>query len=237
MHVKNSNVFITGANRGIGLAFARAALARGAAKVYAGIRNPDAFNEPNVIPVRIDVADAASVAAAAKLAPDVTLLINNAGIADVVEGAFAKGVEALSRRLFETNYYGVMRTTEAFQAALPDDGRGAIINVLSDATWRSIPVLTPYSASKAAAWSYTNHIRLQLKPRNIQVLGLHVGFVDTDLTKSVDVPKSTPEEVVRQTLDALEGGKSEVMADAGTRDLKKTLADEHPGYFQPGVLG
>lgn len=237
MLVKNSNVFVTGASRGLGLAFAREALARGAAKVYAGVRDPDAFNEPDLIPVRIDVTDPASATDSAALAPDVTLLIKNAGIAELVDSPFAEGLDALSRRLFETNYYGVIRTTQAFQAMLPDDGHGAIINVLSDATWRAIPVLTPYSASKAAAWSYTNHARLQLKERNVQGLGLHVGFVDTDLTKGLDVEKSSPEEVVRQTFDALESGKSEVMADAGTRKLKQSLSADIPGYIDPAILG
>lgn len=236
MGLKDSIVFVTGASRGLGLFFAREALARGAAKVYAGVRNPDDFSEPGLVPVRIDVTDPKSVAEAAQLAPDVTLLINNAGIAELTDDLLASDVEAQSRRLFETNYYGVIRTTQAFAPTLPDDGRGAVVNVLSDATWRSLPVLTAYSATKAAIWSYTNNLRLQLKARDIQVLGLHVGFVDTDMTKGVDVPKSDPLDVVRQTFDAFEAGKSEIFADAGTRRLKQSLSAELPGYIDPAVL-
>lgn len=236
MKIKNSIVFVTGASRGLGLAFAREALIRGAAKVYAGVRNPENFREEGIIPVKLDVTDPDSVTAAARTASDVTLLVNNAGIAEVSESPFADNVEDQARRIFETNYYGVMRTTSAFQASLPSEGNGAVINVLSDVTWRAVPILTPYSASKAAAWSYTNNIRQHLKTRNVQVVGVHVGFMDTDLTKGFDVPKADPVDVVRQTYDALEAGQSEVLADVGSRGLKQTLSADVPGYIDPEVL-
>lgn len=236
MKIEGSVVFVTGASRGLGLAFAREAVARGAAKVYAGVRNPAAFNEPGIVPVRLDVTDPASVAAAAEVAKDVTVLVNNAGIAEITGSPFADLAEDHARRVFETNYYGVMRVTRAFEPLLPGDGRGAIVNVLSDVTWRTVPMLAPYSASKAAAWSYTNNIRAQLKDRRISVVGLHVGFVDTDLTKDFDVPKASPYDVVRQTYDALEAGESEVLADAGSKALKQTLSLTVPGYIDPEVL-
>ncbi|QGZ65372.1 SDR family oxidoreductase [Paraburkholderia acidisoli] len=236
MKLENAVVFVTGASRGLGLAFAREALARGAAKVYAGVRDPSRFSEPGIVPVALDVTDAASVAAAAKIAPDVTLLVNNAGIAEVVESPFAEASEAQARRLFETNFYGVMRTTRAFESLLPDGGRGAIVNVLSDVTWRPVPFLAPYSASKAAAWSYTNAVRVALRERAIQVVGVHVGFIDTDLTQGFDVPKVAPLDVVRQTYDALEAGESEVLADEGTRALKRSLASPVAGYVDPATL-
>lgn len=233
MDVTNATVFITGANRGLGLAFAREALRRGAAKVYAGMRNTSGFDERGIIPVRIDVSDKASIAAAAELAADTTLLINNAGIAALIEGPLAADVEAQSARMFDTNYYGVMRVTQAFEPALSAKPQAAIINVLSDIVWLPRPYLTAYAASKAAAWSYTNQLRFHLQDRGVQVLGLHVGFVDTDLTNGIDVAKASPEDVVRQTYDALAAGKSEIMADRGTALLKRTLADETPGYITP----
>jgi NAD(P)-dependent dehydrogenase (short-subunit alcohol dehydrogenase family) len=236
MKIRNSVVFVTGASRGLGLAFAREALSRGAAKVYAGVRNPEGFDEPGIIPVKLDVTDPDSIIAAAKIASDVTVLVNNAGIAEVSESPLADNVEEQARRIFETNFYGVMRTTSAFQASLPGDGNGAVINVLSDVTWRAVPILAPYSASKAAAWSYTNNLRLHLKARNIAVVGLHVGFMDTDLTKGFDVPKANPVDVVRQTYDALEAGESEVLADVGSRALKQSLSATVPGYIDPEVL-
>jgi short-subunit dehydrogenase len=113
-----------------------------------------------------------------------------------------------------------------------------MINVLSDIVWLPRPYLTPYAASKAAAWSYTNQLRFHLREKGIQVLGLHVGFVDTDLTDGIDVPKASPQDVVRQTYDALAAGRSEVMADRGTTVLKSTLSADVPGYITPpeGVI-
>ncbi|WP_050404047.1 SDR family oxidoreductase [Bradyrhizobium embrapense] len=233
MDIKNATVFITGANRGLGLAFAREARRRGAAKVYAGMRKTDGFNEPGIIPVKIDVTDPASIAAAAALAADTTILVNNAGIAALVDGPLSADVAAQSARMFDTNYYGVVRVTHAFEPILSTRQNAAIINVLSDIVWLPRPILTPYAASKAAAWSYTNQLRFHLRERGVQVLGLHVGFVDTDLTNGIDVPKASPEDVVRQTYDALVAGKSEVMADKGTAALKSTLAAEEPGYITP----
>ena len=233
MDIKNAIAFITGANRGLGLAFAREARRRGAAKVYAGMRRTDGFNEPGIIPVKIDVTDPASIAAAAALAADTTMLINNAGIAALIDGPLSADVAAQSARMFDTNYYGVVRVTQAFEPILSTKPNAAIINVLSDIVWLPRPILAPYAASKAAAWSYTNQVRFHLRERGVQVLGLHVGFVDTDLTNGIDAPKSSPEDVVRQTYDALVAGKSEVMADKGTAVLKSTLAAEEPGYITP----
>jgi NAD(P)-dependent dehydrogenase (short-subunit alcohol dehydrogenase family) len=233
MDIKNATVFITGANRGLGLAFAREARRRGAAKVYAGMRKTDGFNEPGIIPVKIDVTDPTSISAAARLAADTTVLINNAGIAALIDGPLSTDVVAQSARMFDTNYYGVVRVTQAFEPILSTKPNAAIVNVLSDIVWLPRPILTPYAASKAAAWSYTNQLRFHLRERGVQVLGLHVGFVDTDLTNGIDVPKASPEDVVRQTYDALAAGKSEVMADKGTAVLKSTLAAEEPGYITP----
>ncbi|QPF88184.1 SDR family NAD(P)-dependent oxidoreductase [Bradyrhizobium genosp. L] len=233
MDVTNATVFITGANRGLGLAFAREARLRGAKKVYAGVRNTGGFQEPGITPIRIDVTDKASIAAAAELAADTTLLINNAGIAALIDGPLAPDVEAQSIRMFETNYYGVVRVTQAFERTLLAKPHAAIINVLSDIVWLPRPYLTPYAASKTAAWSFTNQLRFHLRERGVQVLGLHVGFMDTDLTNGIDVAKASPEDVVRQTYDALAAGKSEIMADKGTAVLKGTLAAEVPGYITP----
>jgi len=238
MDIANSTVFITGANRGLGLAFAREARRRGAAKIYAGMRNTAGFNEPDIIPVRIDVTDKASIAAAARLAADTTLLVNNAGIAELIEGPLSGDVEEQSQRLFDVNYHGVVRVTRAFEPILSAQPQAAIINVLSDIVWLPRPILTPYAASKAAAWSYTNQLRFHLREKGIQVLGLHVGFVDTDLTNGIDVPKASPQDVASQTYDALAAGKSEIMADRGTTVLKSTLSAEVPGYITPpeGVI-
>ncbi|BCQ26426.1 SDR family oxidoreductase [Caballeronia sp. NK8] len=235
MNVKGSVVFVTGASRGLGLAFAREAVERGAAKVYAGMRNPGNFKEPGIIPIKLDVNDVDSIAAAAKAAPDVTLLVNNAGIAELTQEHFTEREVEQARRFFETNYYGMIRVTNAFHDSLVSS-KGAIVNVLSDATWKVVPVLSPYSATKAAAWSYTNNIRELLRGQNVQVVGLHVGFLDTDLAKDVDLPKTDPRDVARQTYDVVDAGGSEVLADAGTRAIKGTLSAENSAYVDPSIV-
>jgi len=236
MNVKDAVVFITGANRGIGLAFAREASLRGAARVYGGVRNAQGFDVPGVVPVQIDVTRGDSVAAAAAQCADTTLLVNNAGIGRAGTGPLDSVMEQQSRDVFETNYYGVLRVTQAFAPVLSRNGGGAVINVLSNASWLPSPMLAAYAASKAAAWSLTNTLRLQLKNQGTQVLALHVGFVDTDLVKAIDVPKTSPAEVVRQTLDALEAGKDEVLADEGTRVLKRALSRSRSPYLDPSSL-
>lgn len=231
MQIKDSIAFVTGANRGIGLAFAQELLARGAKKVYAGVRNPAGINVPGIVPVKLDVTDAESVAAAVAQCADVTLLVNNAGIASLLESSLDPAIIDDSRRFFETNYYGVIRVSQGFVPVLQANGGGAIVNVLSNATWISLPILAAYCASKSAAWSFTNALRLDVRDKDIQVLGLHVGFVDTDLTHGFDAPKVSPQSVAIETLDALEAGKEEVFADEGTKQLKAALSSEQAPYL------
>ncbi|MYN46742.1 SDR family NAD(P)-dependent oxidoreductase [Pseudoduganella sp. FT93W] len=233
MKVQGANVFITGANRGIGLALARRARDLGAAKVYAGMRNTAGFSEPGLIPVQIDVTDEASVQAAVRAAGDVTILINNAGIGAVKPDALDPGVEAQSREMFETNYFGVVRVTQAFAPVLTQAAKSAIVNVLSSVTWLPAPFLTAYAASKAAAWSYTNSLRQTMQATSTSVLALHVHFVDTDMTRLFDAPKTQPDDVAQQTLAALEAGQVELFADDTARAAKATLSSEHALYLAP----
>lgn len=233
MKLQDATVFVTGANRGIGLAFAREALAMGATKVYAGMRKIDGFAEPGLHPVLIDVTNPESIKQAAARCGDITILVNNAGIAELVTDALDERVEEVTRRMMEVNYFGIVRVTQAFAPVLATKKQSAIINVLSDVSWKAAPILTPYSASKAAAWSYTNHARMALKKQNTEVVGLHVGFVDTDLTKGVDVPKSDPRVVARKSYGVLEAGGFEVLADEGTVKLKASLSGTRPEYVYP----
>lgn len=233
MKIKDAVVFVTGANRGIGLAFAREALAMGAAKVYAGMRRVEGFAEPGLVPVQLDVTDADSIAAAVARCGDVSVLVNNAGIAEVGTDALDPGIEASTRRIMEVNYYGLVRTTQAFAPVLAARSASAIINVLSIVSWKNSPFLTAYAVTKAAAWSYTNHARLALQAQNTAVVGLHVGFVDTDLTAGVDLPKSQPRDVARRSYDTLEAGGLEVLADEATVEFKATLSSARPGYLYP----
>ncbi|MBX3658234.1 MAG: SDR family oxidoreductase [Ramlibacter sp.] len=232
MKIDNAVVLITGANRGIGLAFAREVLARGARKVYAGARQPDQITLPGVEAVRLDVTSDEEVAAAARRCNDVTLLINNAGVA-ATGGFLADAHLTSSRSQLETNFFGPLRMAQAFAPVLAAQGGGAIVNVLSVASWINRPLLGVYGATKSAAWALTNGLRHELRPQGTQVLAMHMGFVDTDLTRGIDMPKSTPEEVVKRALDALEAGSEEVLADDLTRQVKQGLAADPGVYLVP----
>jgi NAD(P)-dependent dehydrogenase (short-subunit alcohol dehydrogenase family) len=230
MKISGSVALVTGANRGLGLAFARALLERGAAKVYAGARDPASVTLPGVIPIKLDVTNDDDVAAAAGQATDVTLLINNAGIAKF--GAFL-GDDAIDdmHEHFEVNVMGPLRVARAFAPVLGGNGGGAIINVLSIASWINSPLLATYGVSKAAAWAFTNGLRIELEGQGTQVLGLHAGFIDTDMTRDITLPKTTPESVVTQALDALERGESQVLTDELTRQVHRGLTAEKPVYL------
>ena len=230
MKIENSVVLVTGANRGIGLAFARDLLARGARKVYAGARDPATVTQAGVQPLRLDVTNPVDVAAAAELASDVTLVINNAGIAHA-GGFLAPDSEDVTRRLFETNFFAMLRMSKAFAPILKANGGGAFLNVLSVASWANGGELAAYSASKSAAWSLTNALRHELAAQKTQVLALHMGYVDTDLTRGLDAPKSSPEQIVARALDGLESGADEVLADDITLQVKQGMTAARPIYL------
>ncbi|MDR7330943.1 SDR family oxidoreductase [Roseateles asaccharophilus] len=229
MQISNAVVFITGANRGLGLAFARAALAAGAAKVYAAARDPASITLPGVVPVALDVTDPAHIAAAVAQCADVTLLINNAGIS-LPGTTQAPDAVAAARRSFDTNFFGLWSLTQAFAPVLQANGGGAVLNVLSALSWVTLPGLAGYSASKAAAWALSNGLRAELRSQGTQVTSLHVGYMDTDMTRGLDAPKSSPDAVARQALAELEAGAFEVLADDVSRQIKASLSSATPAY-------
>ncbi len=230
MNIENSVALVTGANRGIGLAFARELLARGARKVYAAARDPATVTLPGVRALRLDVTRPEEIVSASQVAADVNLVINNAGIAQP-GGFLAQDSEAVARRLFETNFFGVLNVSKAFAPVLKANGGGALVNVLSVASWVNGGELAAYSASKSAAWSLTNALRHELAGQKTQVLGLHMAYVDTDLTRGFEVPKSSAEEIVQRALDGLAAGADEVLADALTQQVRQGIAAPHPVYL------
>ena len=229
MKLDNAVVLITGANRGLGLAFAREALARGARKVYAGARDPASVTLPGVIPVQLDVTNPDDIAAAVKLCGDVTLVVNNAGIGQTIS-FLADGAIDAGHKLLETNFFGMWRVSQAFAPVLKANGGGALLNVLSIASWINSPMLAVYGATTSAAWALTNGLRHELRDQKTQVLGLHVGFIDTDLVRGLDMPKTQPEVVAQRTYNALEAGADEVMADEITQQVKQGLSAT-PGVY------
>jgi NAD(P)-dependent dehydrogenase (short-subunit alcohol dehydrogenase family) len=219
MKIQGSTVLITGANRGLGLAFAKAFLAAGAKKVYAGARDPATVTLPGVVPVKLDVTNPQDAAAAAAFAADVDIVVNNAGINGLPSVLDAEADSNL-RRIMETNVYGILHVSQAFAPVLKKNGGGALVNMLSALSWLSLPTTGAYSVSKAAAWALTNSQRGELREQGTQVLGIHAGYIDTDMVAHVDAPKTSPTDIAQRTLEALERGESEVLADDTSKQVK-----------------
>lgn len=223
MDIQNSVVLVTGANRGLGRAFVQAILQAGATKIYAAARDPRTITQHGVVPIQLDITSETDIAAAAAQCTDVTVLINNAGIAR--GKAFTEtGSAAAARAELETNFFGPLNLSLAFAPILKSHGGGAIVNVLSVTSWLNFRSAATYSASKSAAWSLTNGLRAELKSQGTQVVGVHVGLMDTDMAKGFDVPKAEPLDVARQTLVAIAEGKDEVLADDLSRQVKQGLS-------------
>ena len=230
MKIRDSVRFVTGANRGIGLAFAQELLVAGARKVYAAARDLKTITLDGVHPVSLDVTRPEVVNAAASKYGDVNLLINNAGIALWTGFLSPNSVEA-ARSEMETNYFGPLLLSRAFAPVLAKNGGGALVNLLSVLSWIAVPGAGTYSASKAAAWALTNWLRTGLREQGTQVLGVHAGPVDTDMARDLTLPKVKPTDVVRQVLSAIEAGRDEVLADDMTRLVKAGLSDEAGIYL------
>jgi NAD(P)-dependent dehydrogenase (short-subunit alcohol dehydrogenase family) len=232
MKIAGSVVLVTGANRGIGRGFTEELLQRGAAKVYATARDPKLVEIPGVEVLALDITDPDAVAAVAAAAPDVTLLINNAGIstgANLITGDLAD-----IRREMDTHYYGTLGMVRAFAPVLAGNGGGAILNVLSALSWFSYDGANAYAAAKAAAWALTNGIRLELAGQGTQVTGLHLGMADTDMTAGYAGDKMDPAEVARLALDGVEAGRFEVLADDWSAYIKASLSADPSEFYKLG---
>lgn len=229
MKIKDSVVFITGANRGLGLAYARAALAAGAKKVYAAARDSKSITLEGVHAVALDVTKPEQIEAAARACGDVTLLVNNAGISRG-SGLLSPAAMDVARDEFETNFFGPWALSRAFAPVLAKNGGGAIVNVLSALSWVSLPSAATYSTSKSATWSLSNGLRNELREQGTQVVSVHVAFMDTDMASHVPGDKTSPDDVAKQTFAAVESGLPEVLADAVTRQVKQGFVADPPAY-------
>jgi len=222
MRISGSVALVTGANRGMGRHFATQLLERGAAKVYATARNPELVDVPGADTLPLDITSPSSVAAAARAAGDVTLLVNNAGTSTYQN--LVTGDPDKIRLEMDTHYFGTLSMVRAFAPVLAGHGGGAILNVCSVLSWLSFDGANAYSAAKSAEWSLTNGIRLELAGQGTLVTALHVGAVDTDMMAGFDVDKSDPADVVRAALDGIEAGALEVLADGAAAAVKAGLS-------------
>ena len=214
-------VLVTGANGGIGTHFVHDALARGASKVYATARTPRTWEDERIIPLTLDVTDPASIQAAVEAAGDVTVLINNAGASVASPGILSHTDEEI-RNNVETNFLGPLFLARAFAPILSAKDDSVIIDIHSALSWYAVAGI--YSATKAALWSATNSLRLELAPEGVHVVGVHVGWVDTAMAAHTTDPKTDPADLVRIVLDAVEAGEYEVLADETSVQLKAGLS-------------
>ncbi len=213
--IEGTVALVTGASRGIGRALTEALLARGVRKVYATARNPEALRDlrdGRLVSLRLDVTDADQIRAIGEAAPDVELVFNNAGVA-LATGIGDSAVLEQARREMEVNYFGPLQLLRRLAPALARNGGGAVVNVGSAAGLTNIPFLPTYSASKAALHSLTQAARILLGAQGISVFGVYAGPVDTDMSRELPLPKTSPREVALAILDGIEAGQEDIFPD------------------------
>jgi NAD(P)-dependent dehydrogenase (short-subunit alcohol dehydrogenase family) len=216
----DSAVLVTGANGGLGTEFVRQALARGARRVYATARKPRPWDDDRVVSLPLDVTDAASIADAAAAASDTTIVISNAG-GPGGSSLLAAPLDEV-RAAYETNVFGPIAVAQAFAPVLVRNGGGALVDIHSALSWLAMP--GAYASTKAALWSVTNTLRLELAAQGTQVVGAHLGYADTPMTAGLDVDKADPRDIVAAIYDGLEAGDHEVLADDTSRWVKQQLS-------------
>ncbi len=230
MKIQGARALVTGANRGIGAHLARQLRDRGAT-VYAGARDPELITDTGITPVRIDITDPTSIAAAVADIGPITILVNNAGSstgASLLDGDLAE-----IRTEIETHYFGTLSMIRAFAPGMADAPESAILNVLSVLSWLAFPQVGAYCAAKSASWAMTNALRQELAGQGTRVSGLHVGYVDTDMTAGLDVAKTDPAAVAVAALDGIEAGDYEIVVDELSEMVRNSLGGG-VGALYPG---
>ncbi|MBT1679743.1 SDR family oxidoreductase [Curtobacterium aurantiacum] len=222
MNLSGATALVTGTNRGIGRHLAAQLIARGA-KVYATARRPELIDLEGVEHLALDITSPASVAAAAAVATDVDLLINNAGIATT---ATLLGDLDAAHADMDTNVWGTLSVIRAFTPVLAANGGGSIVNIASGASWLAMPGASAYAVSKAALWNMGNALRHELADQGTTVMSVHLGVADTDMTAGISMAKTDPADVARATLDGVERDDYEVVVDEQAALIKQMLAGD-----------
>jgi NAD(P)-dependent dehydrogenase (short-subunit alcohol dehydrogenase family) len=231
MDIKDAVVLVTGGNRGLGKALVQAFLDAGARKVYVGSRTPIETSDPRLQPIKLDITNEEDVAAATEACQDVTILMNNAGVATPAPLLTAPLVDG-ARQDMETNYFGTLAMVRAFAPILGKNGGGTIVNILSVASWFTTPIGRFYSASKYAALSLTQGIRIELRSQGTLVTAVHAGYIDTDMAATIDAPKTSPEEVAARIIEGIRNNQEEVLADQSSQEIKAVLASNPRLFYQ-----
>src|ERR1700722_17557726 len=219
MDIRGKIALVTGANRGLGRAFAEALLEAGATKVYAGARDPSAVIDPRVTPIHVDVTSSRDIAAAAATCTDIQILINNAG-AMLATPVLAEKSEDVLRREMEVNVLGMLAMSRAFAPVLARNGGGALVNMLSVVSWYVYPFNSTYCATKHAALAVTDGLRIQLKAQGTTVIGVYAGLIDTEMGASLSSgPKTSPHQVAKKTIEGILGELDSALADEPAEGL------------------
>jgi NAD(P)-dependent dehydrogenase (short-subunit alcohol dehydrogenase family) len=228
MDINGKTALVTGANRGLGRQLAAQLRDRGAT-VYAAARNPATVDLPGVTPIALDITDPTSVAAAAAATSGVAILVNNAGSS--TRSSLLTGDLADIRLELDTHFFGTLAVIRAFAPQLAAQQDSAILNILSALSWVSFPQTAAYCAAKSAEWSLTSALRLELAPQGTRVSSLHVGYMDTDMARDVDAPKSDPAVIAKIAIDGIEAGDAEIIADEVSRQVQAGLASGVAGLY------
>ncbi|MGF1988434.1 MAG: SDR family oxidoreductase [Nostoc sp. ZfuVER08] len=231
MEVSGAIALLTGANGGLGKYFVEGLKAQGAAKIYAGARKVEALNElvatdpERIIPIQLEITDEESVRQAASKYQDVNLLINNAGVG-LNKGLIAAPDLSSARAEMEVNYFGTLIMCRAFAPILKQNGGGAIANMVSMVARVNLPFNGSYGASKAAVLSMTQAIRAELAAQKTLVVAVLPGAIDIGMGKSFPDPKVPPQEVVRDTLQAVIDGTEDVYPGEQAKQLNQQLLQD-----------
>jgi NAD(P)-dependent dehydrogenase (short-subunit alcohol dehydrogenase family) len=228
MDINGKTALVTGANRGLGRHLAAELRDRGAT-VYAAARNPATVDLPGVTPVALDITDRASVAAAAAATSGVAILVNNAGSS--TGSSLLTGDPADIRLEMDTHFFGTLAVIRAFAPQLAAQENSAVLNILSALSWVTFPSTGAYCAAKSAEWSLTNALRLELAPQGTRVSSLHVGYMDTDMARDIDAPKSDPAVIAKLAIDGIEAGDAEIIADEVSRRVQAGLSSGVAGLY------
>ena len=224
MDITDSVVLVTGGNRGLGKALVQAFLAAGVRKVYVGSRAPIETSDPRLVPIKLDITNEEDVAAAAETCQDITILMNNAGVATSLATFLTVPSLEGAHQEMETNYFGTLAMVRAFAPILGKNGGGALVNMLSVLSWFTTPPAGSYSASKYAELSLTQGLRIELRSQGTLVTAVHAGYIDTDMSASLNVPKARPEAVAASIIEGIRTHQEEVLADQMSQELKAVLA-------------